>query len=375
MAGKAEQNVVIVGGGYAGFQVAKQLSKKLDPRRYNLILINSRSYAVALPAAVRLVVDTESKLEETAFVKLDRIYANGNGETKVGFVTGIEAQPGVPGGAVVLANGERISYAVLILATGSKFSGPCAIPENEDDVLPFVNAWRQKFAKANHVVIVGGGAVGIELAGEVKDLYPTKKVTIVHGGNQLINATYGNSLRKGLEKRLHARGVEFMFNEYIDDIPEPGVVGITTRSGKQISDADLVVSARGGRPNTEYVTSLGEDAVNGHGFVKIKPTMQLLNHPSIFAVGDIIDWTEQKQIAKLMWHVPVIVANVVSFLNGVAPTKKYAGAPEIIVITNGKKGGMGYFGFLGGFTLGDWFAWLVKSRHFMIPHFRKDLGY
>lgn len=375
MAGKAEQNVVIVGGGYAGFQIAKELSKKLDPRRYNLILINSRSYAVALPAAVRLVVDAESKLEETAFVKLDRIYANGNGETKVGVVTSIEAQPGVPGGAVVLANGERISYAVLILATGSTSSGPCAIPENEDDVLPFVNAWRQKFAKANHVVLIGGGAVGIELAGEVKDLYPTKKVTIVHGGNQLINATYGNSLRKGLEKRLHARGVEFMFNEYIDDIPEPGVVGVTTRSGKQISDADLVVSARGGRPNTEYVTSLGEDTVNGHGFVKIKPTMQLLNHPSIFAVGDIIDWTEQKQIAKLMWHVPVIVANVVSFLNGVAPTKKYAGAPEIIVITNGKKGGMGYFGFLGGFTLGDWFAWLVKSRHFMVPKFRKELGY
>lgn len=34
-----------------------------------------------------------------------------------------------------------------------------------------------------------------------------------------------------------------MFNEYIDDIPEPGVVGVTTRSGKQISDADLVVRA------------------------------------------------------------------------------------------------------------------------------------
>ncbi|KAG2367790.1 hypothetical protein BDR07DRAFT_1326286 [Suillus spraguei] len=375
MAEKAEQNIVIVGGGYAGIQVAKQLSKKLDATRYNLILINSRSYAVALPAAVRIVVDGESKLEETSFVKFDKLYANGNGETKVGIVTRIEAQPGVPGGAVVLATGERISYAVLILATGSKWSGPSGIPENEDDVLPFVNAWRQKFARANHVVIVGGGAVGIELAGEVKDVYPTKRVTIVHGGNQLINTTYGSSLRKGMENRLRARGVEFMFNEYIDDIPEAGVVGISTRSGKHISDADLVVSARGGRPNTDYVASLGEDALNGHGFVKIKPTMQLLNHPSIFALGDIIDWNEQKQIAKLKWHVPVVVTNVASFLNGVTPTKKYAGAPEMIVITNGKKGGMGYFGFFGGFTLGDWFAWLVKSRHFMVPHFRKDLGY
>lgn len=84
------------------------------------------------------------------------------------------------------------------------------------------------------------------------------------------------------------------------------------------------------------MTSLGEDALNGHGFVKIKPTMQLLNHPSIFALGDIIDWTEQKQAFKLMWHVPVTVGNVVSFLNGATPTKTYTGALEMIVITNGK---------------------------------------
>jgi hypothetical protein len=48
---------------------------------------------------------------------------------------------------VVLATGERISYAVLILATGSKWTGPSAVPENEDDVLPFVNAWGLQFAK------------------------------------------------------------------------------------------------------------------------------------------------------------------------------------------------------------------------------------
>ncbi|KAG1885490.1 hypothetical protein F4604DRAFT_1918187 [Suillus subluteus] len=361
MTEKGEQNVVIVGGGFAGFHVAKQLSKKLDAKRYNLILINSRSYAISLPATVRLVVDAESRLEETSFVKLDKLYANGNGETKVGVVTSVEAQPGVPGGAVVLATGERISYAVLILATGSKWTGSCDIPENEDDVLPFVHAWRQQFAKANHVVIVGGGAVGIELAGEVKGSLPgefTKKVTIVHGGNELINATYGSSLRKGLEKRLHARGVQFMFNEYIDDILEAGVVGVSTRSGKHISDADLVVSARGGRPNTDYVTSLGEDALNGHGFVKIKPSYAATQSPIHlrFRRYHRLD-RAAAGTAKLMWHVPVVVTNV------------------MILISNGRKGGMGYVGLFAGFTLGDWFAWLVKSRDFMVPRFRKDLGY
>jgi apoptosis-inducing factor 2 len=161
MTGKAEQNVIVVGGGFGGSQVAKALSKKLDVKRYNLILINSRSYAISLPAVLRLVVDPQSKLEETSFVKLDKLYANGNGETKVGVVSSIEAKPGVPGGTVVLASGERISFAVLVLATGSKWTGPSAIPENEADVLPFVNAWRKKFSQAKHVVIIGGGAVGI----------------------------------------------------------------------------------------------------------------------------------------------------------------------------------------------------------------------
>lgn len=44
-----------------------------------------------------------------------------------------------------------------------------------------------------------------------------------------------------MEKRLRKRGVQFMFNEYIDDTLEAGVVGITTRSGKRIEDADLLV--------------------------------------------------------------------------------------------------------------------------------------
>jgi len=84
------------------------------------------------------------------------------------------------------------------------------------------------------------------------------------------------------------------------------------------------------------VASLGGDTLNGQGYVKIKPTLQLLNHPSIFALGDIIDWPEQKQAAKLRWHVPIAVANIISFLDEAPLTKKYSGAPEMIVITNGR---------------------------------------
>jgi hypothetical protein len=55
-----------------------------------------------------------------------------------------------------------------------------------------------------------------------------------------------------MEKRLRARGVQFLFNEYIDDIPEEGVVGVTTRSGKRIEDADLVVRSMYVRVNQAH---------------------------------------------------------------------------------------------------------------------------
>ncbi|KAF9225465.1 FAD/NAD(P)-binding domain-containing protein [Gyrodon lividus] len=371
----AKKSIVIIGAGYAGTSIAASLSGSLDTVKYNLILINPRPYAIPLPASARLVVSPSSNLEETAFVPLDKLYKNGNGETKVGIVKSIEAKEDNKGGAVVLENGERIPYEILVIATGSKWSGPLDLPEHEKDVLPHVNAWRDKFANAKHVVLAGGGAVGIELAGELKDEHPDTIVTIVQGSNQLLNATYPLSLRAGLEKRLRARGVEIVFNEYIDDIPEEGSVGVKTRKGTQIATADLVISTRGPRPNTGFVASLGSSALSGSGYIKVKPSLQLVNYPYIFAAGDVIDWVEQKQAAKTKGHAAVVVANVLSLLGDREASGVYGGSSELILITNGRNGGMAYFSFFGGFTLGDWFTRLLKSRGLMVGMFRSALGY
>ena len=104
----------------------------------------------------------------------------------------MEANPGGRGGKVILENGDEVLYDVVIIATGSSWEGLVDFPDDETQYKEFVEEWRNKFKKANNVVIAGGGAVGIgetcsilffsmknfadncyiETAGEIKDVYP-----------------------------------------------------------------------------------------------------------------------------------------------------------------------------------------------------------
>jgi apoptosis-inducing factor 2 len=76
-----------------------------------------------------------------------------------------------------------------------------------------------------------------EYAGEIKDAFPNRKVTIVHSDSQLLNSSYPNKYRKRVEKDLTARGVDIVFNDYVDNIDG---APIKTRSGRQV-EGDIVV--------------------------------------------------------------------------------------------------------------------------------------
>ncbi|RPD71640.1 FAD/NAD(P)-binding domain-containing protein [Lentinus tigrinus ALCF2SS1-7] len=368
-----KKNVVVVGGGAAGGTLARGLSKTLDASQYNLILVNDRTFFVHLIAMARVAVSGEDKLEDKALFGFDKLLYNGNGTVKIGKAVAIAEEEAGKGGQLVLEDGERIPYTALVLATGSTWPSIIELPQTESEARTHINSWRSKVEKAQHVVVVGGGAVGIEVAGEIREAHLKKKITLIHKQSLLLNSVYPDKYRKDIERRLRIRNVDLILDDEIEN-PTEGVAGVTTKSGKSLPDADLVIQAFGAKPNTAFIKSLGEDVVNEHGFVKVNEFLEVPGHPGVFAVGDIIDWKEQKQGAKANTHVKVVSANVVSFLHGQPLKKEYKGSPEMILIPLGKSGGAGYADLLWGILMGDFLSRMLKGKDLFVSMIRSQRG-
>ena len=74
---------------------------------------------------------------------------------------------------------ECVPYTELVIATGSggPFPGKCDSLEcSSSKLAQLYKDFTCEVQKAEEIVIVGGGAVGVEMSGEIRDSFPDKKV-------------------------------------------------------------------------------------------------------------------------------------------------------------------------------------------------------
>ncbi|TFK28571.1 FAD/NAD(P)-binding domain-containing protein [Coprinopsis marcescibilis] len=369
-------HIVVVGGGVAGANVVRGLSGQLHPTKHKLTLITSRPQFVNLLWSLRVMADPNAPLENL-FMPYDNLFGHFPGEIKVASVKSIEETKGArTGGIIILSTGEPIQYDVLVLATGSVWEGLVNYPTDPEAYYAHVASWRKKIKEAENIVIAGGGPVGIELCGEIKDVYPDKSVTIVQGDRLLLNDVYPDKFRTQVVQRVRQRGVDIIFDDAIKGAPpaESGYTSIKTREGRELP-CDLLITCRGGGANTPYMKFLRPSPLTDRGYVKVQPTFEVLYHPGIFALGDIVDLPEVKQLAKIdSGHANVVVSNVMSFLNQEPMVRTYRGQIEIMAVSIGRERGISYLSMLWGITLGHWLTKTLKSRTLVIEKVRHTLG-
>lgn len=188
---------------------------------------------------------------------------------------------------------QELEYDKLLLATGSQpFILP--IPGVELDGVFTISDLHKAIeikdrvakGKVGKVVVIGGGAIGIEMAEAFADLWGLE-TSIVEFMPQILPRIVNWSMATILTKHLRESGIDIYLGEgAVEILGEDGkVTGVKT--AKRTIDADLVVMAAGVRPRSQLAKEAGLH-VSQMGAIVVNERMQT-NDPSIFAAGDCVE--------------------------------------------------------------------------------------
>jgi NADH dehydrogenase FAD-containing subunit len=104
---------------------------------------------------------------------------------------------------------EPIHFDYLVIATGSSYAFPGKIAEYERSVaINLYNNLQGKIEKSEKILIIGGGPVGVELAGEIATDFPSKDITLVHSHSTLFRPnTYKEQFYIRVQEQLEKLNV------------------------------------------------------------------------------------------------------------------------------------------------------------------------
>lgn len=296
------KKIVILGGGFAGLQLARKLNRK----EFDITLIDQFNFHQFQPlfyqvATARLEPSSISFPLRKIFQKKQNIHV------RVATVLEVNSTANQ-----VYTTEGTFNYDYLVIATGcssnffgnnniEKYSYPMkttteSIALRNRILLNFEETLSETVADKEalmNIVIAGGGPTGVELAGSLIEMkknvlprdYPdmdfsSLNIFLVEGGDSLLGAMSEISQRKS-EEYLTKMGVQVWTNALVDDFDGNTVV---MKDGRIIKTKTLIWSAgvKGNVPN-----GISRDVLVRGNRIIVDECSKVFDTENIFAIGDV----------------------------------------------------------------------------------------
>lgn len=86
------------------------------------------------------------------------------------------------------------------------------MPSNDKpDAVEYLKKYNQGIRNSKSVILVGGGAVGVQMACDIKEIYPEKEVTLVHSRDHIM-PVYNKKLSELIKERFRELGIKFVIS-------------------------------------------------------------------------------------------------------------------------------------------------------------------
>ncbi len=300
------QNVVIVGGGFAGVALAQRLERLL-PKHIEIVVLSTENHLVFTPMLPEVVGRTVSPLQivvagrqltrrarwlEARVVRIDRehdtahyLRSDGSPDSlryvqlvlACGTVANLDEIPGLRSRAYAL---KTIVDAIII---GNDVIGNFEAAATEPDA--------ESRARLLTTVVIGGGFSGVELAGHLIDLmrsthrlyselqHEQPRVVLLHQGADLLPELADCALSEIALVKLRANGVEVRLQTAAESA---NARSIRVSTGERIETGLIAYTA--GTDTHPLIKGLGLTLTKGR--LDAGPDMRVLGTENLWALGD-----------------------------------------------------------------------------------------
>ncbi|MEA2879457.1 MAG: 3-phenylpropionate/trans-cinnamate dioxygenase ferredoxin reductase component [Hyphomicrobiales bacterium] len=302
--------IVIVGAGQAGAQLV--LSLRQGGYKEPIRMIGDEPYAPYQRPPLSKKFLTERPPADTLYFRPEKFWGE----------QGVSADFGVPvltidraAKRVTFADGG-VDYEILFLSTGTRardlplpgvrLDGVFSLRKIDD-----VRALRGPMDAAKHIVIVGGGYIGLEVAAVARS--EGREVTVLEAEDRVMKRVTSPVISTFMQDFHKSRGVDIRLGARLAAIEGDGKVAQVRLADGAALAADLVLLAVGARPNDDLAAAAAlacEDGVvvEEHGATA---------DPAIYAAGDCTRFPSRRYGRKLRLE---CVQNAIDQAKAVAAT-------------------------------------------------------
>jgi NADH dehydrogenase FAD-containing subunit len=309
--------VVVVGGGFCGSTVAKKLERNKD---LEVTLIDKKGYFEYTPSIAKLLFYPEFTKKLTKpfsyFLKHTNVVTDSLVKVKKDHV---------------ITTKGTYPFDYLILCLGIDY--PIHL-ENKHNVATIKSGAELKeistaVKNAKQILIIGGGLIGCELAGEFATRTPEKEITLVHLFDRLLERNKP-SVSAYAKKFLEKRKIKILLNEKI--VNHSDSIFLTDKKRK--IQADIAFWCGGISYNPYYIKGFDESIFTKQKALIVNQYLQLKDHPNIFVGGDLTSINEEKNAVHAKSHSHVIVKNINCIMKN-KPLRAYYSHVEAVDISLG----------------------------------------
>ncbi|TFK98100.1 FAD/NAD-P-binding domain-containing protein [Pterulicium gracile] len=315
MQSTAFKTVVVLGCAYGGARATSQLASTL-PAGWKLVVIDRNTHVNHVYVLPRLLVLPGN--EPKGFVPYTGIFNHGGFSKGPADTLSLHAivtsltptsvtldksfpEHRYPDGVInfdycVYALGSQLPDPVNLWGRSLESVTPIKTEQEQEEVAPQLVkevyngtkkqslAWmertRIRIEEAQSILVVGGGALGVQMSSDIAELHPDKKITLLHSRDKLLNR-FDEEVHTQALLSLDALNVTTILGERLATWPDESCKGtFRTSKGTEVT-VDLILMCTGQKPNTQLLTTMDPRTVDPKtGMAKVKRTMQLARLPS-----------------------------------------------------------------------------------------------